>query len=579
LRSRRSILALPLGLVLLHALLPTLGAGAEAPRCAGLEATVVGTDEAETLTGTPGRDVILALGGADRVEGGGSADRICAGPGGDEVFGGLGSDRLHGASGDDSIEGGTGSDIAAGGAGRDRLGGGRGNDRLDGGPGDRDIVAGDLGDDRVLGGKGSFDEALGGLGIDLVNGGPGDSDFVEGGYGFDRMSGGSGAGDVGSFATAVARPGGKGVFASLRRGIARGDGRDTLRRLEDLEGSPFADVLIGDDRDNHLDGGPGRDRLRGLGGADRATGDSGEDRCAGSETRASCRAARRAGVVALVDPSPAGGAGLAVIGGRGADDLTVSYDPVGGFLAVRAVRPVGIGAGCLRIDGSLRHIACTAGERARHLTVDLGGGGDSLSVRGALHGLDSIRFAGGPGDDEITGGPGGELIEAGGGADVLRGGAGSDGLVGGIPGPDRLLGGRGSDLLAAGGACVGGVLRGGAGRDNASFAETPSHPGVLRASLAAGRALIRAIPGCRPVRLAASNEDLEGSFDWDILIGDAGANSLYGQPGRDWLFGRGGDDVIDAGDGWPDWRIDCGGGKDTVLRDRRDPPATRCEPA
>jgi len=545
--------------------------------CAGREATIVGTPGPDRIQGTAGRDVIAGLGGVDTIEGGGGSDLICAGPGDDEVFGGTGSDRILAGAGDDSVEGGTGSDTAFGGDGSDRLGGGRGNDRLEGGPGDHDVSAGDLGDDLVGGGSGNRDEAIGGLGIDVANGGPGDSDYVDGGYGFDRMIGGPGEHDVASFATAVARPGGRGVFVSLERGIARGDGRDRLWDLEDLEGSAFADVLIGDDGDNDIDGGPGRDRLRGLGGTDRLSGDSGEGRCGGAEAT-SCGAVRRASVVVLVDPSPAGGAGLAVIGGPGDDDVEVSDDPVNGFLAVRAERPVGIGAGCLRIDGSARQVACTTPGRARHLVIDLGAGDDELKVRGALRGLDSIRMAGGPGNDEISGGPGEELIEAGGGTDVLRGGAGSDGLIGGIPGPDRLIGGPGSDLLAAGGGCIGGVLRGGAGRDNASFAETPAHPGVLRASLAAGKAEIRAIPGCRPVRLAESNEDLEGSFDWDILIGDRGANNIYGQPGRDVLLGRGGDDVLDARDGERDARINCGPGDDLVFRDRRDPGGRWCAP-
>ena len=35
------------------------------------------------------------------------------------------------------------------------------------------------------------------------------------------------------------------------------------------------------------------------------------------------------------------------------------------------------------------------------------------------------------------------------------------------------------DLLAAGGGCAGGALVGGPGRDDASFAETQAHPGIL----------------------------------------------------------------------------------------------------
>jgi RTX calcium-binding nonapeptide repeat (4 copies) len=98
------------------------------------------------------------------------------------------------------------------------------------------------------------------------------------------------------------------------------------------------------------------------------------------------------------------------------------------------------------------------------------------------------------------------------------------------------------------------------------------------ASLAWGVAFINAQRRCRGVRIANSVEDLEGSFDWDVLIGDRGHNSLYGQPGWDSFYGRAGADRIYARDRERDAVIDCGrGGRhDRVFRDRRDPPATDC---
>ena len=42
---------------------------------------------------------------------------------------------------------------------------------------------------------------------------------------------------------------------------------------------------------------------------------------------------------------------------------------------------------------------------------------------------------------------------------------------------------------------------------------------------------------------------MEGSFDNDVLIGDARPNAMLGQPGEDGFYGNGGDDVIDARDG------------------------------
>jgi hypothetical protein len=53
---------------------------------------------------------------------------------------------------------------------------------------------------------------------------------------------------------------------------------------------------------------------------------------------------------------------------------------------------------------------------------------------------------------------------------------------------------------------------------------------------------------------------MEGSFDWDVLIGDARPNAMLGQPGADRFYGGGGDDVIDARDGTKDFSIQCGRG-------------------
>ena len=117
--------------------------------------------------------------------------------------------------------------------------------------------------------------------------------------------------------------------------------------------------------------------------------------------------------------------------------------------------------------------------------ADLGPGDDSLRVEGSLAAAENVRIAGGLGNDTIHGGPEDDLIEAGRGSDHLYGGAGADGLIGGLPGPTYLYGGADGDLLAAGGGCAGGALVGGPGRDDASFAETQAHPGMLYISFPA----------------------------------------------------------------------------------------------
>ena len=68
------------------------------------------------------------------------------------------------------------------------------------------------------------------------------------------------------------------------------------------------------------------------------------------------------------------------------------------------------------------------------------------------------------------------------------------------------------------------------------------------------------VKGCKHVHLSATDEDMEGSFDNDVLIGDSGPNSMLGQPGEDVFIGNGGEDVIDARDGVRDKSIQCGRG-------------------
>jgi Ca2+-binding RTX toxin-like protein len=277
----------------------------EAPRCHGRQAKIVGTDGNDVIHGTPGRDVIW------------------------------------GGKGDDTIYGSLGNDLICGGPGADLIHGGRGNDTVDGGGGDGDRAIGDLGDDRVLGGAGNYDEVAGDLGIDIVNGGPGNEDLVHGDYGYDRMSGGAGKGDIASFATARAGGKGDGVWVSLQRHKAFGDGHDRLFGFESIEGSAFRDTLIGSRQGNVIDGGSGDDHLIGGGGPDTLEGGQGSDGCKGAKGRTtSCgkEKAPKASAYVQLDQTPGGGAGLQVIGGGGRDQFIVAFDEATETFGVSAIR-------------------------------------------------------------------------------------------------------------------------------------------------------------------------------------------------------------------------------------------------
>ena len=498
----------------------------EEPRCHGRRAKIVGTEGNDVIFGTPSRDVIWAGGGDDTIYGSLGNDLICGGPGDDIVHGG------------------------------------RGNDEVDGGAGS-DQVNGDLGDDKILGGPGNNDEVAGDLGIDVVNGGPGNEDLVHGDYGYDRMSGGAGKGDIASFATARAGGKGSGVWASLKAHRAYGDGHDRLFGFESLEGSAFRDTLIGTPQANVINGGPGDDHLIGGGGADTLIGGQGSDGCKGAKGgTSSCgkEAPPKGSAYIQLDPTPGGGAGLQIIGGAGRDQFFVAFDEATDSFSVTAKKGLAISPGCSHAPHLTTTVSCPANGPARWLMGDLGPGNDSLRVEGSLLTVGSVRFAGGLGNDTIHGGPEDDLIESGPGSDHIYGGDGADGLVGGLPGPTYLYGEGNGDLLAAGGGCAGGALVGGPGRDDASFAETQAHPGLLIISFPQHKAWVTTVRDCHPVHLSPTDEDMEGSFDNDVLIGNGKPNAMLGQPGQDRFYGNGGEDIVDARDGVRDFSIQCGKG-------------------
>ena len=90
-------------------------------------------------------------------------------------------------------------------------------------------------------------------------------DVLEGGAGADRLFGGAGT-DTASY-----RSSGTGVAVNLKEGAAAGGHAqgDTITGIENLTGSVYRDVLVGDDGANRLDGEAGDDELKGGLGNDR----------------------------------------------------------------------------------------------------------------------------------------------------------------------------------------------------------------------------------------------------------------------------------------------------------------------
>jgi Ca2+-binding RTX toxin-like protein len=474
-------------------------------RCDGRKATIVGTPGNDRLVGRRASDVIHGGGGSDRILGGASGnDRICGGAGDDVIEGGRGNDRLFGGLGDDRIEGGRGSDkILAGGRGNDRLLGGRGNDAANGGR-DADYVDGGLGDDRVSGGPGPRDRVYGSHGSDRAKGGAGDRDVVRGDIGRDRLDGGPGQRDVVSFASASGA-----VDIDLHQGTARGDGRDVLRRFERVIGSPFSV-------------GVGASVVRGGGD---------------------------------------GGSSLAIRGDDGDERIVVAFTGSRYVVSRSSGFAPGSISGCVASGAGAR---CPRGVEL--VTIAGEGGNDIVLVR-ALPPDVRVRIDGGPGADSLRGGRGDDLIEAGddGDPDRLLGGAGDDALIGArtdlhVPvdsGRAEMRGGRGDDVMVGGDPCDGDLYVGGPGADNANFFRFT--PGV---TAKIGGSARRAGEGCRPGRVSASVEAIEGTPGDDRLSGDGRPNTLIGGGGGDLLLGRGERDRLVGGAGQD--RLRGGAGRDAA---------------
>lgn len=148
-----------------------------------------------------------------------------------------------------------------------RVTGGKGNDLITTGSGNDSIIGGD-GDDILNGGDGD-DFIYGHPGADIIDGGAGD-DFINGNAGADILDGGDGI-DMLSYHESPSA-----VNINLAANTASGGDAqgDTINNFENVTGSYYDDIIIGDDQDNYLSGGSflgassGNDTLIGGGGDD-----------------------------------------------------------------------------------------------------------------------------------------------------------------------------------------------------------------------------------------------------------------------------------------------------------------------
>jgi Ca2+-binding RTX toxin-like protein len=594
----RSLLVL-LALAALAVALPVGTAAADTtPSCAEGPATV-----GETTYGTPCADVIVVPAGVEDVKAGAGDDTIVPGP--------IAADAACPESclllgvGSQTFEGGPGDDVVFGERGNDRLLGGGGNDQLFGG----------IGDDLLKGGPGN-DRLVGGFGLDSIDGEEGD-DYARGDGTIDRIFDTGGGADTLSYATGItpgfggsvsvpsfpAAGGERGLELELGaagenadNGVApNGGGVDEVEvgAFERVIGTAFSDHVVGTGAAETIYGGGGADVLEGGAGADSLLGGADGDVCQGSGATASgCEggiAIRETGKVSVGFMTPPGATPydqLYVVGSSGNDSIVADYQS--GSPASVSFQ---LTAGSFEAPGSG---GCTV--TATEATCPLDAPLDSLLIAG-MDGVDSIEaesfpisvgvvMTGGAGSDTVTGGQESEDAIAdgpGSGNDVLSA-LGRDDVLQHNGGSDQLLGGDGNDLFLSDSVCDGQAIRGGSGRNNASWTKFEEGVEVNLESGFAGQLASGSDPGCdagTPDTILEV-QDLEGSRFGDSFYGDGGANQLLGHLGGDSYFAGAGDDSILANSGSSDSdpAVDCGPDADTALIDFQpvvDGPPVNCE--
>jgi Ca2+-binding RTX toxin-like protein len=476
-------------------------------------------------------------------------------PGDDVLHGGNGDDTLVGGAGGDQLNGSLGNDVLLGGDGYDYLIGGPGNDTLDGGA-DSDTVSygnatgpvavnlatglasGADGNDKLAG----LENVDGSDFNDLLTGDDGDN-TLQGGLGNDTLVGGAGED------SAVYWGAGGPVNVNLGSGRATGaQGNDQLASIEDIYGSAYDDVLVGDGGDNQISGSDGNDQLSGGAGSDVLYGGAGNDVLQGGDG----------------DDTLQGDEGNDTLdGGAGYD--TVTFNGPESNYVITALGPQAwrvedkVGGDGVDLLSGVENLSFVIVGTLDGSTLQGGSGYDIASYQGASSAV-TVDLAAG----SATGAKGSNTLSSIEGAigsanfgDTLLGNAG-DNQLSGLGGDDRLEGGDGNDRLDGGlGADV---LMGGAGAD-VYIVDNPGDQVVETANpvpggsgqnqgLGVGGSVDRVI-ACINYTLTNFVENLDLAAAAGNLSGKGNAlnNVLNGNEANNTLTGFGGNDTLDGRDG------------------------------
>ena len=253
-----------------------------------------------------------------------------------------------------------------------------------------------------------------------------------------------------------------------------GGSSGTVHGIEAVEGTFFADDIVGDEGDNLISGGNGADTLLGMGGNDTIEGSGAASIDGGDGNDIVYNSGYPPGftgpdyVPNVVAPLLRGGAGNDVIISVGGPATMLGPATLVGGWGDDVLRSVA-GPAVAVFSGAISDYVITPMQDGNsfpspfvqdeplyvlvHDRVPLRDGDDKvfLSVGqmqfadGTVNVADFIPGAGTDGNDSLTGTSGGDVMMGLGGNDVIDGGAGNDSLTGGA-GSDTLDGGDGYDI-------------------------------------------------------------------------------------------------------------------------------------
>jgi Ca2+-binding RTX toxin-like protein len=138
-------------------------------------------------------------------------------------------------------------------------------------------------------------------------------------------------------------------------------------------------------------------------------------------------------------------AGTELLGGPGANRVTVDIDRVAGEYVISDTAGVTAGNDCTSISPQTARCTRHSSRRA-YFSARLGGDDDVLQMISRVR--QELELRGGAGADKLLAGSSGDRIFGGEGSDTLSGRAGPDRLFAG-GGRDRLISGDGADRLHA----------------------------------------------------------------------------------------------------------------------------------